>query len=93
VTEFARGADLYIREAQYTDDEYRTKVGWGHSTWSDVLESAHDTNARQLALYHHDPLHDDEIMDGIVNDCHAYMERRGMNFTCVAASDNLQVIV
>ena len=93
VTEFARGADLYIREAQYTDDEYRTKVGWGHSTWSDVLESAHDTNARQLALYHHDPLHDDEIMDGIVNDCHAYMERRGMAFTCVAASDNLQVIV
>lgn len=91
VTEFARGADLYIREAQYTDEEYPAKRGWGHSTCSDVLESAHEANARQLALYHHDPMHDDETMDRIVADCHAYMERRGMTFVCFAASDNLQV--
>ena len=89
VTAFARGADLYIREAQYTDEEYPGKRGWGHSTVSDVLESAHEAQVRQLALYHHDPMRDDEAMDRMVAACHAHMEKHAMKFVCFAASDNL----
>ncbi len=91
VTEFARGADLYIREAQYTDEEYAGKRGWGHSACSDALESAHEANVNQLALYHHDPMHDDEAIDRMVAACHAHMERRGMKFVCFVGSDNLQI--
>src|ERR1700730_16355946 len=29
--EFIEGADLLIHDAQYTAEEYREKVGWGHS--------------------------------------------------------------
>jgi ribonuclease BN (tRNA processing enzyme) len=91
VTEFAHEADLYIRDAQYTDKEYPSKRTWGHSTWSDALESAHGANVKQLALYHHDPMHDDTTMDGIMAACQAYMEQRGMKFGCFAAADNLQM--
>ena len=91
VTEFARDADLCIREAQYTDEEYAVKRGWGHSTWSDALESAHEANVKVLALYHHDPMHDDDAMDRIVADCQARMRDRGMTFLCFAASDNYQM--
>ena len=91
VMEFARGADLYIREAQYTDEEYPSKKGWGHSTVSDVLESAHEANVRRLALYHHDPMRDDEAVDRIVAACQEQMKKRGMKFSCLAAADNLEI--
>ncbi len=91
IDDFARNADLYIREAQYTDEEYPSKRGWGHSTWSDALESAHEAKAKALALYHHDPMHDDEIMDRIVEQCQVRMREREMDFLCFAASDNLQM--
>jgi phosphoribosyl 1,2-cyclic phosphodiesterase len=91
VTQFAQGADLYVREAQYTEEEYKTKRGWGHSTWPDVLESAHEAGVNLLALYHHDPMHDDETLDRIVADCQAYISRRGMKFVCFAAADHMQL--
>jgi phosphoribosyl 1,2-cyclic phosphodiesterase/CheY-like chemotaxis protein len=91
VTDFARGADLYIREAQYTDEEYATKRGWGHSTFTDALESAHEAGVKQLALFHHEPMHDDNTMDRILADCHEFMRQRGMTFTCFVAADNQQI--
>jgi phosphoribosyl 1,2-cyclic phosphodiesterase len=91
VDDFARGADLYIRDAQYTEEEYATHRGWGHGTWKDALESAHNAGAAQLALFHHDPDHDDATMDGIVSSARKYMDERGMSFNCFAAADNMQV--
>jgi phosphoribosyl 1,2-cyclic phosphodiesterase len=88
VTEFAKGADLYIREAQYTDEEYSEKRGWGHSTVTDALESAHEAGVKRLALFHHEPMHDDDTMDRILAGCHELMRQRGMAFTCFVAADN-----
>ena len=85
IDEFARGADLYIREAQYTDEEYPGKRGWGHSTWSDALESAHEANVNLLALYHHDPMHDDDFIDRVVSECRAAIQHHSMNFVCFGA--------
>lgn len=62
VVEFARGADVLIHDAQYTDEEYFGKVnkaGWGHSTVRQAVETAKDAGVGQLVLYHHDPEHDD----------------------------------
>lgn len=91
IDEFARGADLYVREAQYTDEEYPIKRGWGHSTWADALESAHEANVNLLALFHHDPMHDDDCIDRIVTECRTIMQQRGMSFVCFAAADNLEI--
>src|SRR5262249_11506335 len=33
--ELATGADILFHDAQYTDAEYPSKVGWGHSSLSD----------------------------------------------------------
>jgi phosphoribosyl 1,2-cyclic phosphodiesterase len=55
------------------------------------LESAHNAGAAQLALFHHDPDHDDATMDGIVSSARKYMDERGMSFNCFAAADNMQV--
>lgn len=61
---FAQGADLLIREAQYTAEEYEARRGWGHATMSEAVDSALQTGAKQIALFHHDPEHDDDFLEG-----------------------------
>lgn len=60
----AAGADLLIYDAQYDDDEYAgrqgaPRTGWGHSTFTEGVRVADAAGVKQLALYHHDPLHSD----------------------------------
>ncbi len=93
VDEFARGADIYIREAQYTEEEYPAKRGWGHSTWKDAVNSAHAANAKQLVLYHHDPMHDDDFLDEVVASCRSYIREQGMTVECSAAADFQQLSI
>jgi phosphoribosyl 1,2-cyclic phosphodiesterase len=56
-------ADLLIHDAQYTDDEYRTHVGWGHSAIRHLAAFAHLAEVRHVAPFHHDPGHSDEELD------------------------------
>jgi phosphoribosyl 1,2-cyclic phosphodiesterase len=57
--DLARDVDLLIHDAQYTEDEYAQRVGWGHSATDHVVAFARRCGVRRLALFHHDPLHDD----------------------------------
>lgn len=58
----AAGADLLISDAQYTPDEYAIRRGWGHTTYVEAARVAADAGVARLALFHHDPSHDDEAM-------------------------------
>lgn len=60
--EFMRGADIVIHEAQYTPEEYPSKVHWGHSTYSYVVALAAAAGVQRLFLTHHDPSHDDAFI-------------------------------
>lgn len=71
LVEFARGADVLIIDAMYTDEEYRgakgsPKEGWGHSTWEAAVQIANAAQVEQLVLFHHEPTRDDEQMDAFV---------------------------
>jgi CheY-like chemotaxis protein/phosphoribosyl 1,2-cyclic phosphodiesterase len=67
--EFLRGADLIIHDAQYTAAEYPQKVGWGHSPMEYTVDVALAAGAKRLALFHHDPSHDDAMLDRLVEAC------------------------
>ncbi|MBI3970010.1 MAG: MBL fold metallo-hydrolase [Chloroflexi bacterium] len=62
----AHEADVLIHDAQYADDEYPAKVGWGHSPLSYVVDVAHAARAKHLLLFHHDPTRTDERLDALV---------------------------
>ena len=66
VVEFCSGADVIVCDAQYTDEEYREKQGWGHSSTSHVLELARACGAKKLVMFHHEPGHDDRTLDRIL---------------------------
>lgn len=61
--DLAHGADLLIHDCQYTDAEYPSHIGWGHSAMTDTLTFAERVGAKRLMLFHHDPLHSDEALD------------------------------
>jgi len=68
----SRDADVMIYDATYTDNEYHneksSKVGWGHSTWQEAVKVAKAANVKQLVIFHHDPLHNDDFMDEVAQD-------------------------
>jgi phosphoribosyl 1,2-cyclic phosphodiesterase len=61
----ACNASLLIHDAQYTEAEYAMTVGWGHSRIADACTFARRTEAERVALFHHDPGHDDTMLDGL----------------------------
>jgi phosphoribosyl 1,2-cyclic phosphodiesterase len=63
--DLAHGANLLIHDAQYTDDEYPARVGWGHSTLNQVVAFAELTQVERLVTFHHEPDHPDEVIDSI----------------------------
>ncbi len=69
--ELADGADLVIHDAQYTVEEFKQKAHFGHCTIEYAMYMAAKAGAKQVALFHHDPVHDDDIMDRLVADARA----------------------
>lgn len=63
--DLAAGADVLIHDAQYSDDEYRRRVGWGHSSIEHALAFATAARARHLIGFHHDPDHSDAQLDAL----------------------------
>jgi len=65
VLEFIRDADLVIYDSTYTDAEFEKRIGWGHSTWREGIRLCRAAGVARLALFHHDPDHDDTMMAAI----------------------------
>ena len=59
----AQGADLLIMDAQYFEQEYAARQGWGHSTPQDAVRVALAAGVKHLLLTHHDPSHDDAALE------------------------------
>jgi phosphoribosyl 1,2-cyclic phosphodiesterase len=65
VCAFAKGADILSIDTMYTPESYPNHVGWGHSSWLEGCEIARRADVKQLILFHHNPIHDDDTMDAI----------------------------
>ncbi len=68
VLELCDGVDLLIHDAQYTDDEFADRAHWGHCTIEYAIEVARQAKVRALVLFHHDPSHHDDFLDGVAAD-------------------------
>jgi phosphoribosyl 1,2-cyclic phosphodiesterase len=71
----ARNADVLIYDSTYSDQEYSdpksSKIGWGHSTWQEAVKIAKAANVKTLAIYHHDPAHNDDYLDRVGKEAYA----------------------
>ena len=61
--DLVHNADVLIHDGQYTKDEYKRKIGWGHSSMEDAIHLAKLANVKRLLLTHHDPSRTDEQIE------------------------------
>lgn len=59
----AEGADLLIHDAQYMDEEYPHRVGFGHSSIGQAFKFAKLVETKEFIPFHHDPTHSDDEID------------------------------
>jgi phosphoribosyl 1,2-cyclic phosphodiesterase len=77
----AEGVDVLLHDAQYFEDEYEQRVGWGHSSVADAVAFSRAAGARRLFLFHHEPLHSDGSLDRLEDHARSLPDANGMSPT------------
>jgi diguanylate cyclase (GGDEF)-like protein len=90
---FLRGVDVLIHDAQYSDAEYATRLGWGHSSIEYATDVALAAGVRRLALFHHDPTHDDATMDRLEAAAQARVAATSGALEVFAAREGMEIEV
>jgi CheY-like chemotaxis protein/phosphoribosyl 1,2-cyclic phosphodiesterase len=85
--EFLAGADLVIHDSQYTAEEYPQKIGWGHTPVEWAVDYAVAAGVKRLALFHHDPLRDDDALDRVLEACRRRAAAAGSALEVLAAAE------
>ena len=62
---FCENSDFIIWDGMFTENELKTKKGWGHSSIEQGLKFAEDLNLKKLIISHHAPDRTDEQIDKI----------------------------
>lgn len=90
---FCRDADLLIHDAEYRDDEYPKKRGWGHSTIEQSTKLALDANVKQLGLFHHNQDRLDDEIDSMVALCHQIIREQNSALECFAVHQMMELVL
>lgn len=82
--ELCDGVDLLIHDAQYTPPEFAQKRDWGHCTVDYAVWLAGQAGCKRLALFHHDPSHDDDMIDALATMAAACGREKGVEVFAAA---------
>lgn len=85
-----RDADLLIHDAQYSAREYEDKRTWGHSPVEYAVDVALAARARELTLFHHDPMRSDAAMDEVIAAARARVAVSGRELAVGAAAEGIE---
>src|SRR5690606_33346738 len=88
---FIEGADLLIADGQYTDAEYPSKRGWGHASAATVVDLAVQAGVRQCAIFHHDPMHSDDVVEEKIQVCRARARTHGSELVVFGAREGVEL--
>ncbi len=87
--DFLADADVVIHEAQYTCDEYLTKIRWGHSSIANACALMKLAGVRRWIVTHHDPLHDDTFLENKLHLTRQIMDELGHDIEVIHGYDGL----
>jgi len=91
LVEFIQGSRVLIHDATYTEDEYESHRGWGHSTYGDAVALALESGVETLVLFHHSPDRSDDDVDACLAECRAACLRSGRPLRIIAAAEGLEL--
>ena len=93
MVDFLQNCDVAILDTQYTDDEYAKHIGWGHSSLSSVVSLALDADVHKLLLFHHDPSHDDQMLDKMAECARALVRKSGKSLEVEPAREGAEISI
>ncbi len=93
LVQFLRGSDILILDTQYTDQEYKKHIGWGHGSVSSAVSLALEAEVQTLFLFHHDPSHDDEMVDTLVESARELAMRSGSHLEVAGAQQGTEILL
>jgi len=93
LVQFLHGTDILILDAQYTDEEYERHIGWGHGSISSCISLALDAEVNRLVLFHHDPHHDDRMVDKMVASARSLVAKSGKSLEIDAAQEGTEILL
>ena len=86
---FCKDADLVFHDAEFTPGEYPSKIGWGHSAYTDVIDLAIKARVKKLGLFHINQERTDIQMDKIVDHCRQIIQHKGGGMVCIGVACNM----
>lgn len=89
---FCKGADVLIHDAEFTPEEYRNTMGWGHSSYKDVLKLAISAEVKELGLFHFNHERTDRQIDAVLSECKKILKRQGSCINCFAVSQDMVIV-
>lgn len=89
--DFSRDVDLLFHDGEYTEDEYKKKTSWGHSSIQDVLRLASQAGVKKIGLFHLNQDRTDDQMDQIVSHCRAELKKKNTPLDCFAVFSGMSI--
>lgn len=78
IEKFFEGADLLVYDSQYTEEEFASRIAWGHTSIEYAIEAATRAGVKKLALFHHDPDRSDKQLDELTEQLCVPASKNGM---------------
>lgn len=88
---FARGADVLIHDAHWSDQDFYP--AWGHSTSQEAIDFALAAGAQKLIFFHHHPDRSDDELDLLVAAHRQKLVQQGHSLTLEAAREGQKFTV
>ncbi|HSF81586.1 MAG TPA: MBL fold metallo-hydrolase [Anaerolineales bacterium] len=88
--DLAEGVDILIHDSQYTAEEYKTRIGFGHSSLDQAIGFAELTGVKQLVTFHHDPSHSDGKIDQMMAETIGDLRP---SFKVTAGMEGMEIVV
>src|SRR5215467_11021571 len=93
LVQFLRGSQILILDSQYTDKEYQAHIGWGHGSISGAVSLALEAEVQTLLLFHHDPSHDDNVVDTMVESARELVKKSGKPLQVLGAKEGSEILL
>ena len=92
--EFFAGASVLVIDCQFTDEDYRTRRGWGHNALATAVDLARQAHPEMLCLFHHDPQSTDDRVTLMVDEAVRRLnQKRVRDMVVFAGREGLRMVV